>query len=314
MTEQEANRLRKIFEESEIFQYFEEKGSRMAERAADQHYEMKGGEGSRMGKIAHELHGKEMLKGIHRPDVQSRNGIKGGRQTWDSGKGVENLEAAWLKCKELYESGDPDFLAHLKAKGTKAITLLNTDIATCTKCGFTGGKNAMRQWHSIPDGPDKCGKPRKYTEKQKAAQIVCGQKGLPSLLAATEERKVEFKNREQLLFDNLPDVFRKEDVLSVSNEIGIKLNYNYLNNTNNYEKIGFGVWRKTGTNAILKTKKLEEVDTLYNAITTKDWFSVGDTDILNLDIKKKRRGSILRDYPKLFEKKYIGNKNVYKKL
>lgn len=310
MTEQEANKLRKIFEESEIFQYFEDKGEPMADRATNQHYEMQNGEGSRMGKRAHEIHGKSLLeKSIHRSDIQSGNGIKGGRRTWDSGKGLENLEAAWLKCKELYESGDPDFLAHLKANGTKAMTLLNTRPTECPKCGKIGPYNSWKRYHF-----EWCGKERPLSEKEIKARYEFAQNGIPNLLESTRIRKVEFQNREQLLFDNLPDAFRKEDVLKISNKIGIELNYNYLNNTNNYEKIGFGVWRKVGTDAILKTKKLEEVDTLYNAITTKDWFSVADTDILNLDIKKKRRGSILRDYPKLFEKKYIGNKNVYKKV
>ena len=176
-------------------------------------------------------------KSIHSSISQGKKGKKGGaiRAKQFTPEYIEN------QYKILREHTTAETC---KKGGRNSRIKLNTDIATCTKCGFTGGKNAMRKWHSIPGGPDKCEKPRKYTEKEATAHLIFAKNGIPNLLESNRIRKAEFQNREQLLFDNLPDVFRKKEALEISNEIGIKLNYNYLRNTEKYEKIGFGIWRK----------------------------------------------------------------------
>ena len=177
-------------------------------------------------------------KSIHSSISQGKKGKKGGaiRAKQFTPEYIEN------QTKILREHTTTETC---KKGGRNSRIKLNTDIATCTKCGFTGGKNAMRKWHSIPGGPDKCEKPRKYTEKEATAHLIFAKNGIPNLLESNRIRKAEFQNREQLIFDNLPNVFRKKEALEISNEIGIKLNYNYLRNTANYEKIGFGIWRKT---------------------------------------------------------------------
>jgi hypothetical protein len=125
---------------------------------------------------------------------QSNAGSIAGAVTRDSGKLAEALKLATLKCKELYDEKDIAYMLSLQARGTKAITSLNTKLVECPVCKEWGPHNSWKKYHF-----DWCGKQRPKSRKE--------EEGLKSFLKGAKKAAIKRGKETKEKYDNSFDEF-----------------------------------------------------------------------------------------------------------
>lgn len=280
---------------------------------------------TKLGKRAHQIHGKDLLeRSIHSSESQSKSGKKGGLKNVETGWVYVALELARDAQKKLLESDTPEGEAYrqtLSNNGTIQMQKINTMKATCEVCGETHQIGVIKQYHTVTAFSDMCGKPRKKTKKmiESWANKDANLKRTKKLKDRVEKEKQAFIERQNIMFNNISDVFTRKEFDALGKTLGIKTNYNYLKNTKYYEKLGFGKYRKIGSNATLKTEKEKQVDLIYNRIKSNINFTKREAleyckDLNNVNIKTI--GYIFNSRTDLFKLVVKGNcqPSVYTKI
>ena len=270
---------------------------------------------SKNGKRAHEIHGEDLLKrSIHASESQSKSGKKGGDK---------NVETGWINTfislgqsaqARLRVEDSPEgesFREKQRINGVNARRTLNKRTATCTVCGKTGQFVSFTARHSVEGYGDYCGGKRPKTEKEIASykNEEANKKRTAALLKKVEREKKEFIERQDIMFNNIPDVFSRKEFDALGKSLGIKTNYNYLKNPKYYEKYGFGKYRKVGSTKIAKTKKDIEADLIYNQIPKDLVFTINEAKELckGIDVDINSIGYLIGSRTNLFKLVKKGN-------